>query len=169
MCVYWAEAQCRNPVKFPYLTTVCFSWMSCPSFKRSALEVLRQPLEDGKVTISRSAAKITLPSSIMLVAAINPCPCGYMGDPKRECRCTVPQVQRYRNPISGPLLDRIDIHIEAPVLRIEELRNAAPGESSQEINARVKASRKNNKSVFRVIDIAIMLACPKSKFATTEI
>ena len=87
-----------------------------PEFKRSALEVLRQPLEDGNVTISRSAGKINLPCSVMMVCAMNPCPCGYTGDSARECRCSVPQIQRYRSKISGPLLDRIDIHIEAPSL-----------------------------------------------------
>lgn len=112
-----------------------------PEFKRSALEVLRQPLEDGEVSISRSAGKITLPSSMMLVAAMNPCPCGYLGDSKRECRCSSMQVQRYRNRLSGPLLDRIDIHIEAPALSIEELRNAEPGENSEEISKRVELSR----------------------------
>ncbi|MGB0408415.1 MAG: YifB family Mg chelatase-like AAA ATPase [Opitutales bacterium] len=118
-----------------------------PEFRRSTLEVLRQPLEDGAVTISRSAGKITLPCSMMLVAAMNPCPCGYTGDPTRECRCTVPQIQRYRSRISGPLLDRIDIHIEAPALRIEELRHAEPGESSESmrrrcVEARVRQSRR---------------------------
>ena len=112
-----------------------------PEFRRSTLEVLRQPLEDGTVTISRSAGKITLPSSMMLVAAMNPCPCGYNGDPSRECRCTVPQIQRYRSRISGPLLDRIDIHIEAPALRIDELRNEKPGESSQVIRERCASAR----------------------------
>ncbi len=112
-----------------------------PEFKRSALEVLRQPLEDGEVTISRSAGKITLPCSVMLVAAMNPCPCGYTGDSSRECRCTVPQIQRYRSKISGPLLDRIDLHIEAPSLRIEELRNEAPGESSEVVRERCETAR----------------------------
>lgn len=113
-----------------------------PEFKRSTLEVLRQPLEDGSVTISRSAGKITLPCSMMLVAAMNPCPCGYTGDSSRECRCTVPQIQRYRSRISGPLLDRIDIHIEAPALAIGELRSAAPGESSATIRKRCSQARK---------------------------
>ncbi|TVP80418.1 MAG: ATP-binding protein [Puniceicoccaceae bacterium] len=112
-----------------------------PEFKRSALEVLRQPLEDGQVTISRSAGKITLPCSVMLVAAMNPCPCGYTGDNSRECRCSVPQIQRYRSKISGPLLDRIDLHIEAPALRIEELRNSQPGESSEVMRQRCEAAR----------------------------
>jgi len=112
-----------------------------PEFKRSALEVMRQPLEDGHVTISRSAGKVTLPCAFMLVAAMNPCPCGYLGDSKHECRCSPSQIQRYRARISGPLLDRIDIHIEAPALGIAELRNEAPGEPSSAIRARVQAAR----------------------------
>lgn len=112
-----------------------------PEFKRSALEVMRQPLEDGVVTISRSAGKVTLPCSFMLVAAMNPCPCGYLGDTKRECRCSPTQIQRYRARISGPLLDRIDIHVEAPALGIEELRTEKPGEPSAAIRARVAAAR----------------------------
>ena len=96
-----------------------------PEFKRSALEVLRQPLEDGEVTISRSAGKITLPCAFMLVAAMNPCPCGYLGDSKHECRCSPTQIQRYRSRISGPLLDRIDIHIEAPALSLTWYRSRA--------------------------------------------
>ncbi len=112
-----------------------------PEFKRSALEVMRQPLEDGTVTISRSAGKVTLPCSFVLVSAMNPCPCGYLGDPRHECRCAPAQIQRYRSRISGPLLDRIDIHIEAPALSIAELRNEAPGESSAAIRERVQAAR----------------------------
>ncbi len=112
-----------------------------PEFKRSALEVLRQPLEDGHVTISRSAGKITLPCHFMLVAAMNPCPCGYLGDTKHECRCSPAQIQRYRARISGPLLDRIDLHIEAPALSITELRHDQPGESSATIRRRVENAR----------------------------
>jgi magnesium chelatase family protein len=112
-----------------------------PEFKRSALEVLRQPLEDGEVTISRSAGKITLPCAFMLVAAMNPCPCGYLGDPKHECRCSPTQIQRYRSRISGPLLDRIDIHIEAPALSLTELRSEKSGETSADIRVRIDASR----------------------------
>ena len=85
-----------------------------PEFARNVLEVLRQPLEDGEVTIARAAATVTFPSRFMLVAAMNPCPCGYYTDPKRECRCTPKQIQNYLNKISGPLLDRIDIHVEVP-------------------------------------------------------
>ena len=119
-----------------------------PEFKRSALEVLRQPLEDGHVTISRSAGKVTLPCSFMLVAAMNPCPCGYLGDSKHECRCSPAQIQRYRAKISGPLLDRIDIHIEAPALSINELRQDAPGESSAVIQSRVQAARERQLARF---------------------
>lgn len=112
-----------------------------PEFRRAALEVLRQPLEDGEVTISRSAAKVTLPSRFMLVAAMNPCPCGYLGDRRHECRCSAAQIQRYRSRLSGPLLDRIDLHVEAPSLRLEELRQAQPGETSAAIRERVAAAR----------------------------
>lgn len=119
-----------------------------PEFRRSTLEVLRQPLEDGEVTISRSAGKVTLPSSMMLVAAMNPCPCGYSGDSTRECRCSVTQIQRYRSKISGPLLDRIDIHVEAPALKIDELRNQNPGESSLEMKARCEQARETQRVRF---------------------
>jgi magnesium chelatase family protein len=112
-----------------------------PEFKRSALEVLRQPLEDGEVTISRSAGKITLPSNFMLVAAMNPCPCGYLGDSARQCRCSMPQIQRYRARVSGPLLDRIDIHVEAPALGLRELRSSQPGESSDAMRERIEPCR----------------------------
>ena len=112
-----------------------------PEFKRSALEVLRQPLEDAEVTISRSAGKVTLPCAFMLVAALNPCPCGYLGDSRHQCRCTPTQVQRYRGRVSGPLLDRIDLHVEAPALSISELRAAQDGETSAAIRARVVTAR----------------------------
>lgn len=112
-----------------------------PEFKRSALEVMRQPLEDGEVSISRAAGKITLPSRFMLVAAMNPCPCGYLGDKSRRCRCSPVQIQRYRSRLSGPLLDRIDIHVEAPALSIDELRTASPGESSAAMRERIVAAR----------------------------
>jgi len=120
-----------------------------PEFRRSALEVLRQPLEDGNVSISRSAGKITLPSEFMLVAAMNPCPCGYLGDSKRECRCSAPQVQRYRSRISGPLLDRIDIHIEAPALSIDELRSEKRGEDSATMRERIGEARARQASRFQ--------------------
>ncbi len=120
-----------------------------PEFKRSALEVLRQPLEDGTVTISRSAGKITLPCAFMLVAAMNPCPCGYLGDTRRECRCSPTQIQRYRARISGPLLDRIDIHVDAPALSLAELRSAQPGEDSRAIRSRVESARARQHERYR--------------------
>ncbi|MGD1031690.1 MAG: YifB family Mg chelatase-like AAA ATPase [Opitutaceae bacterium] len=112
-----------------------------PEFKRSALEVLRQPLEEGEVTVSRSAGKVTFPAAFMLVAAMNPCPCGHLGDPRHRCRCSPAQIERYRARISGPLLDRIDIHIEAPAVTFEELRSAEPGEASAPIRERVLRAR----------------------------
>ncbi|MDI1337823.1 MAG: YifB family Mg chelatase-like AAA ATPase [Lacunisphaera sp.] len=134
-----------------------------PEFKRSALEVLRQPLEDGHVTISRSAGKITLPCVFMLVAAMNPCPCGYLGDPKHECRCSPSQIQRYRARISGPLLDRIDLHIEAPALSIAELRNDQPGESSAAIRERVDTARQRQLGRFRGSHITANARMPASQ------
>jgi magnesium chelatase family protein len=112
-----------------------------PEFKRSTLEVMRQPLEDGRVTISRAAGSMTFPAEFMLVAAMNPCPCGYFGDAKRECRCSPNQVERYRERISGPLLDRIDIHLEVPAVPYREMASNEPGESSQAIRARVERAR----------------------------
>src|SRR5271170_1393316 len=112
-----------------------------PEFQRNVLEVLRQPLEDGSVTISRAAVSITFPSRFMLAAAMNPCPCGYFGDPKRECHCTPPMIQRYVSKISGPLLDRIDIHIEVPAVKYKELRAPASSEDSAAVRARVVAAR----------------------------
>ena len=112
-----------------------------PEFHRGALEVLRQPLEDGTVTITRAAAVATFPCRFLLVAAMNPCPCGYHGDPKRECRCTRTQIQNYRNKISGPLLDRIDIHIEVPATRFQDLQSTTPGMSSGEMRDHVCAAR----------------------------
>lgn len=113
-----------------------------PEFRRSTLEVMRQPLEDGKVTISRAAATSTFPARFMLVAAMNPCPCGYYGDVKRECRCSHIQIQKYRQRISGPLLDRIDLHIEVPLIDYKELASARTGEASATIRERVRAARR---------------------------
>ena len=112
-----------------------------PEFNRSALEVLRQPLEDGRVTISRAAMSLTFPSRFMLTCAMNPCPCGYFNDPTRECKCTPLQIQRYVSKISGPLLDRIDIHIDVPAVKFKELASETPSESSAEIRERVVRAR----------------------------
>jgi magnesium chelatase family protein len=112
-----------------------------PEFHRNVLEVLRQPLEDGHVTISRAAGSVTFPSRFILVAAMNPCPCGYYGDPKRTCNCGAMKVQNYRNRISGPLLDRIDIHIQVPSVRYHDMSSPAPGADSATIRARVQRAR----------------------------
>ena len=112
-----------------------------PEFPRNILELLRQPLEDGTITIARWAMSLTFPSSFMLVAAMNPCPCGYFGDPNRECRCTPPMIQRYVSKISGPLLDRIDIHVEVPPVKYRELRSSEPTECSGRIRDRVECAR----------------------------
>ena len=112
-----------------------------PEFKKNALEVMRQPLEDGIVTISRVLTSLTYPSRFMLVAALNPCPCGYLTDPKHDCTCSSVQIQRYMAKISGPLLDRIDIHIEVPPLSYQELTDRSPAEQSVHIRARVNRAR----------------------------
>jgi magnesium chelatase family protein len=112
-----------------------------PEFPRNVLEVLRQPLEDGLVTIARAAMSLTFPARFMLAAAMNPCPCGYFNDKSRECMCTPPMIQRYVSKVSGPLLDRIDIHIEVPAVQYKELRGGASAEGSAEIRIRVLAAR----------------------------
>jgi magnesium chelatase family protein len=112
-----------------------------PEFPRDVLEILRQPLEDGSLTIARSAMTVLLPSNFMLVAAMNPCKCGFFGDSTRECRCTPGQIQQYLGKISGPLLDRIDIHVEVPAVPFKELRGDVQAESSAEIRARVEQAR----------------------------
>lgn len=109
-----------------------------PEFRKNVLEVLRQPLEDGVVTIARAAISLTYPSRFMLVGAMNPCPCGYLGDAQKECNCTPLQLQRYRAKISGPLLDRIDIHCEVPAVRFRELSSERSGESSSDVRERVR-------------------------------
>ncbi len=112
-----------------------------PEFERHVLEVLRQPLEDEQVTISRAAMSLTFPASFMLVAAMNPCPCGHFNDATRQCQCTPPQIQRYASRISGPLLDRIDIHIDVPAVKVRELTAREQSESSNQIRARVVRAR----------------------------
>jgi len=112
-----------------------------PEFPRNVLEQLRQPLEDGSVTIARAQMTLSFPAGFMLVAAMNPCKCGYHGDPTRECRCTPGMIQQYLGKISGPLLDRIDLHIEVPAVPYQELRGEAQGVTSAEMRARVEAAR----------------------------
>jgi magnesium chelatase family protein len=112
-----------------------------PEFKRGALEVLRQPIEGGEVTVSRAVASITYPACFMLVAAMNPCPCGYLGDGRHACSCTPGQIHRYRTRLSGPLIDRIDIHLEVPAVPYRELSEEHTGEHSEDIRARVTQAR----------------------------
>lgn len=112
-----------------------------PEFPRGVLEQLRQPLEEGSVTLARSGSTLTFPARFMLVAAMNPCPCGFYGDSTRECRCTPGIIQRYLAKVSGPLLDRIDLHIEVPAVPYKELRGRHQGVSSSEIRERVEAAR----------------------------
>jgi magnesium chelatase family protein len=112
-----------------------------PEFPRNVLEILRQPLEDQSVSIARSNMTLTFPASFMLVAAMNPCPCGYYGDPTRECRCTPAIIQRYLGKISGPLLDRIDIQIEVPAVPFKELRAGEVAESSADMRVRAASAR----------------------------
>jgi magnesium chelatase family protein len=113
-----------------------------PEYRRSTLEVMRQPLESGEVTISRASGTATFPANFMLLAAMNPCPCGFYGDVNRECRCSSAQIGRYRGKISGPLLDRIDIHLEVSSLTDKEMLSKASGERSENIRVRVEAARK---------------------------
>ncbi|MFH1995527.1 MAG: YifB family Mg chelatase-like AAA ATPase [Candidatus Omnitrophota bacterium] len=124
-----------------------------PEFKRNALEVLRQPLEDGSITISRVAGTVRYPSRITLVCAMNPCPCGNFTDPKKTCHCTPYQIQRYLSKISGPLLDRIDIHLEVPRLKYEHLADKRRGQASETIGERVEKARAVQQKRYQCDDI----------------
>ena len=112
-----------------------------PEFHKDTLDIMRQPLEDGKVTISRVSGTVTYPAECMLVCAMNPCKCGWYGDPSGRCRCTERDVERYRSRISGPMLDRIDIVVEVPAVQFEDLRSRAEAEPSASVKARVNAAR----------------------------
>ena len=120
-----------------------------PEFRKNNLEMMRQPLEDGSLTISRAATSLTYPSRFMLVAAMNPCPCGYYSDPNNECRCTIPQIQRYRSKVSGPLLDRIDLQIEVPAVKYRDIAGQDSGDPSGVIRERVNRARKIQMDRFR--------------------
>lgn len=119
-----------------------------PEFRSESLEILRQPLEDGEITVSRVSGTATFPSRFMLVCAMNPCKCGWYGDPSRRCTCSLNDVKRYQKRISGPLLDRIDLIVYVPALNFDELRSTAPAESSEEIKDRVNAARKIQRERF---------------------
>ena len=112
-----------------------------PEFRRTALEVLRQPLEDRMVTVARTTATVTFPADFMLVAAMNPCPCGFAGSRVRSCRCSPADIRRYNNRISGPLLDRIDLHVNVEEVPLGKMADRTQGETSQVIRARVNAAR----------------------------
>jgi magnesium chelatase family protein len=120
-----------------------------PEFKRNVLEALRQPLEDGQVTISRAVTSLTYPASLMLVAAMNPCKCGFHGDPFHQCLCTPHQIQTYRSKVSGPLMDRIDIHIEVPAIKFNEISSDTLGEPSAGIRERVTRARSAQQKRFK--------------------
>ncbi|MFA5203341.1 MAG: YifB family Mg chelatase-like AAA ATPase [Lentisphaeria bacterium] len=120
-----------------------------PEFRRNVLEVLRQPLESGTVTISRAAGSFTFPARFMLVAAMNPCPCGHYGNLQRQCRCGHAQIQRYRSRVSGPLLDRIDLHVEVAAVSEPELMGRPRGEGSEALRLRVEAARRRQAARFR--------------------
>lgn len=119
-----------------------------PEFQRKTLEVLRQPLEDGVVTISRALSTVTFPADFIMIAALNPCPCGYRGDPRRQCQCSLPQVERYIAKISGPLVDRIDLHMEVPAVPFQELSSRTDGTSSETIRRQVVSARIRQKQRF---------------------
>lgn len=112
-----------------------------PEFARSALEALREPLETGTITIARAARRSEFPARFQLIAAMNPCPCGFLGSTLKACRCTPDQVSRYQGKLSGPLLDRIDLHIEVPAVSARELLDAPPGEATAAIRERAAAAR----------------------------
>jgi magnesium chelatase family protein len=119
-----------------------------PEFSRSVLEVLRQPLEEGQVNVARATSTITFPAKFLLVSSQNPCPCGFLGDPKHNCICTPIQIARYKKKISGPLLDRIDIHLEVPRVEIEKLDLKKTGEESKAVRERVRAAREVQRKRF---------------------
>lgn len=142
-----------------------------PEFDRDVLEVLRQPLEDGVITISRATASLTYPSEFILVAAMNPCPCGYYGDSEKECTCTAVERRRYLKKISGPLLDRIDIHIEVPRLKKDELIGKAEGEPSEDIRKRVISAREIQTERFmgtKILSNSHMTGSQLKKYATLD-
>jgi magnesium chelatase family protein len=112
-----------------------------PEYQKTALEVLRQPLEQGEVTVSRAARNVTFPADCMLVAAMNPCPCGFQTDPRHTCACSPQQIERYRAKLSGPLLDRIDLHVEVPAVPFDDLRARRPGSDSAAMRERIAMAR----------------------------
>jgi magnesium chelatase family protein len=147
-----------------------------PEFPRAALEALREPLETGRITIARAARRAEFPARFQLIAAMNPCPCGYLGARQQACRCSPDQVLRYQGKLSGPLIDRIDMHIEVPALPAEDLLHAPPGESTAAIRARCTTARQraidrqgstNQALQGQNIDQSVALEPSAAKFLTT--
>lgn len=147
-----------------------------PEFNRAALEALREPLESGSITIARAAQRAEFPARFQLIAAMNPCPCGYLGSVVRVCRCTPDQVARYQGRLSGPLMDRIDLHVEVPALNAEELLQSPAGEDTARIRARCDTARAralarqgkpNHDLVGREIDLHASLDTPSQQFLRT--
>ncbi len=126
-----------------------------PEFKKHVLEVLRQPLEDGRVTISRASLSLTYPAEFMLVAAMNPCPCGYLGDKRHQCTCSPLQIQRYKNRLSGPLLDRIDLHVEVGAVPYEELSSNREGAHSKGMRERIQRTRFIQKERYKSLPFSL--------------
>jgi magnesium chelatase family protein len=120
-----------------------------PEFSRAALEALRQPLEEGSVTVTRAYGAMTFPAKVMLIASMNPCPCGFAGSSSRACLCVPSQIQKYRSRISGPLMDRMDIHLEVPPVPLSELTGEPQGESSSAVRRRVVEARALQRERFR--------------------
>ena len=112
-----------------------------PEFRRDAIESLRAPIEEGRIWISRAKANLVFPARFLMVCAMNPCPCGYLTSPKRPCRCTMGQIQKYHQKISGPILDRLDLHVELPAIEYQDLASHEPAEPSSEIRKRVLGAR----------------------------
>lgn len=143
-----------------------------PEFPRSVLEALRQPLEDGVVTVSRATGSLTFPANFLLVAAQNPCPCGFLSDPEKHCTCTPTQIIRYQKKISGPILDRIDIHIEVPRVKYDKLSSKEVAEKSSKVKERVEKARANQrehfKSLMHIHNNASMTAKEIKEFCKTE-
>jgi len=143
-----------------------------PEYPKDVLEALRQPLEEGKVTVSRVAAQLTYPAKFILCAAMNPCPCGYYGDTVKECTCTPYQAQKYRNKVSGPLLDRIDIQLEIPRLQFNELQSEIKEEDSLTVRERVIRARQIQKERFKnnrgIINNAFMKAQHVKKYCQLD-
>ena len=147
-----------------------------PEFPRAALEALREPLESGHITIARAAQRAEFPARFQLIAAMNPCPCGYLGSNLRNCRCSPDQVSRYQGKLSGPLLDRLDLHVEVGALAASELVNSPPGEASAPVRDRVAAARQramarqgctNQALEGQAIDTQCQLDAAAAKFLNT--